>query len=473
MKQLEKLIDRIINRVNINLREPEFDVRPYLQGTVPLDQFGKFYAFYGLTPHHPLYFRFTHSSLAGSYFLGKCLVDYSVLYKSDIRGDELKSKGQLHAYKDLEIPLHDDEVIHIKDSFLLKTLVHNYSHDPENLEEFLIQNTVSMHYANIHGSTVEGCFLAPFSTVDLTTLHDCVIGPFSYVQTGELAHYPVEGGTTWIQSRDLFDFRYAMPKAIRKRYVDFRPDRTLRGVFMNFIEERKQNFQKVFDDVHVEPSIQVPKGAALSPFAVVKGETKISQNVLVAQRAYLENAYLGPGANAQENCYIINSHLEAYNVTAHGGKVVNAVLGKKIFVGFNAYLQGRPGAPLKIGNNCIVMPHTIIDLEEGVEIPADRLIWGCIRKPGDLKENSIPLSAMARTKKRFSLGGMTFQGDGQAFVQAFQHRINHILEANGAFFDGTRNRGHAQKNQDISFNTIQPYSSGLLRGLYPTIEIRP
>jgi len=28
MKQLEKLIDRIINRVNINLREPSFDVAP-------------------------------------------------------------------------------------------------------------------------------------------------------------------------------------------------------------------------------------------------------------------------------------------------------------------------------------------------------------------------------------------------------------------------------------------------------------
>ena len=48
-----------------------------------------------------------------------------------------------------------------------------------------------------------------------------------------------------------------------------------------------------------------------------------------------------------------------------------------------------------------------------------------------------------------------------------------ILEANGAFFDGTRNRGHAQKDQDISFNTIQPYATGPLKGLYPTIEIRP
>ncbi len=58
-------------------------------------------------------------------------------------------------------------------------------------------------------------------------------------------------------------------------------------------------------------------------------------------------------------------------------------------------------------------------------------------------------------------------------MAAFQHRIDHILEANGAFFDGTRNRGHAQKNQNISFNTIQPYPDGDLQGLYPTIIIQP
>ena len=157
---------------------------PTSRTSFPLQQFGKFYAFYGLTSHHPLYFRFNHSSLAGSYFLGKCMVDYSVLYKSDIRGDELKSQGDTPSLPGSGNPLHDDEVIHIKDSFLLKTLVHSYSHDPENLEEFLIQNTVAMNYANIHGSTVEGCFLAPFSTVDLTTLHDCVIGTFCLCSGG-------------------------------------------------------------------------------------------------------------------------------------------------------------------------------------------------------------------------------------------------------------------------------------------------
>jgi hypothetical protein len=58
-------------------------------------------------------------------------------------------------------------------------------------------------------------------------------------------------------------------------------------------------------------------------------------------------------------------------------------------------------------------------------------------------------------------------------VKAFRDRIHHILEANGALFDGMKNKGHAQKNQNISFNTIQPYPDGAMAGLYPTISIQP
>jgi hypothetical protein len=53
----------------------------------------KFYAFYGITPHHPLNLVFKHANLSGSYFLGQVRVTNSLLYKSDIRGDELKKKG--------------------------------------------------------------------------------------------------------------------------------------------------------------------------------------------------------------------------------------------------------------------------------------------------------------------------------------------------------------------------------------------
>ncbi|HBD07129.1 MAG TPA: transferase, partial [Syntrophobacteraceae bacterium] len=93
MNQLQRLTERIIDRVNINLREPSWDVGPYVRGLIPADQFSRFYAFYGLTPHHPLHFHFRQCGLAGSYFLGKCIVEHAILYKSDIRGDELKKRG--------------------------------------------------------------------------------------------------------------------------------------------------------------------------------------------------------------------------------------------------------------------------------------------------------------------------------------------------------------------------------------------
>ena len=132
-------------------------------------------------------------------------MDNSVLYKSDIRGDELKSKGDLLSHDGLEIPLYENETIRILNCFLLKTLVHSSSHDPERPENYYIRNTVSMHAANIHGSQMEGCFLGPFSTVDLTSLHDCVIGTFSYVQAGELSHRFIEPGTVWVKAGNAFD----------------------------------------------------------------------------------------------------------------------------------------------------------------------------------------------------------------------------------------------------------------------------
>ena len=66
MKALKSLFDRIVQRVNINLRELQYDVNPYLDGLIPFPQMVKFYAFYGITPHHPLDLVFRHSSLAGS-----------------------------------------------------------------------------------------------------------------------------------------------------------------------------------------------------------------------------------------------------------------------------------------------------------------------------------------------------------------------------------------------------------------------
>jgi len=76
-------------------------------------------------------------------------------------------------------------------------------------------------------------------------------------------------------------------------------------------------------------------------------------------------------------------------------------------------------------------------------------------------------------KTTLSKGNMIFEGGGAGFVSAFKERIHHILKLNGALFDGKVNIGHAQRNQKISFNTLQPYPKGDKEGLYPTIIIQP
>lgn len=473
MERLHELLERIIQRVNVNLREPLFDVGPYVRGLVPWQQLVKFYAFYGITPHHPLDFHFSRANLSGSYFLGRCHVSDAILYKSDIRGDELKRSGEIFKYEGFEIPLTEDETIRIKDSYLIKTLVHNNSHDPETPEEFIIQNTVSTHYANIHGSDVEGCFLGPFSTVDLTTLHDCVIGNFVYAQVGELSHRQLPAGTVWVRSGNHFDFSYHHSPEVLQHYIRFDSGKLPEGIFMDFVEGRKEDFQRIFDVVNLESFPNVPEGASVNRYAVIKPKTQFNNNVLVAQRAYIENSWMGIGANAQENCYILHSRLSGYNVTAHGAKIIHAELGEKVFVGFNSFLQGTPEHRLTIGANSIVMPHTIIDLSESVTIPDAHLVWGFVRTQADVAQNSVPLAELAAVEGPFQRGGMRFAGNGRRFVEGFQHRIEHILEANGAYYDGSNRQGHAQQSQNISFNLIQPYPEGALKGLFPTIDINP
>ncbi len=473
MTELKRLFNRVVQRVNINLRELEYDVLPFVRNLVPLNQMVKFYAFYGVTPHHPLNLEFRHSSLSGSYFLGKCRVTNSILYKSDVRGDELKKKDDRLKVAGFEIRLSKDEGIEIEDSLLIKTLVHNYSHDPETPETFFITDTVSTQYANIHGSPTKGSFLGAFSTVDLTTMNDCVIGTYSYVQAGEIGHLRTDPGTVWICRPGEFNFLYRYPLKELTRYIHCAPGEPPRGILMDFVEERKEAFQKVFSVVNPKPPVPVPKTASLDRFALVDRKTHISENVLVAQRAYLENAWLGKGSNAQENCHIVNSRLEGNNVTAHGAKIIEADLGKDVFVGFNSFLHGRPAGRLSVGKQSIVMPHTIIDARKPLKIPAGHLVWGLVRDQAELEGNSVSLKDLSEIQGRLSKGNMHFEGRGASFVSAFRGRIRHILEANGAFYDGRRNKGHAQRNQNIRFNTIQPYPAGRSAGLYPTILIQP
>ena len=149
--------------------------------------------------------------------------------------------------------------------------------------------------------------MGPFATVDLTTMRDCVIGTFSYVQAGEVDHLNVDPGTVWVRSPDAFNFLYRYPLNKLDHYLNFIAGRLPQGYILDFVENRKEAFQRVFDVVNIEQSIPVPDSASLDRYAVIKPKTHISENVLIAQRAYLQNAWLGKGANAQEQCYIINS----------------------------------------------------------------------------------------------------------------------------------------------------------------------
>lgn len=473
MQKLENLLERIIRRLNINLRSFDFDAGPYLRECIPLPQLLKFYGFYAVSAHHPIHFHFSNSNLAGSYFLGKCRVENAILYKSDIRGDELKCKGDAFQHRNIKLTLDQDELIWIADSFLIKTLVHNRSHDPENPEIFHIRNSAACHYANIHGAPMEGSFLGAFSTVDLTALHGCVIGPYAYVQAGELWHQKIEAGQVWINHYNHFDFRYHFPEAVLDRYIQFTPGKPPRGAFMDFIESRKPDFRRVFDVVNLEASFPVPQSSSASRYAVIKPKTRIGENVLVAQRAYIENSTLGNGTNAQENCFIINSQLEGNNVTAHGAKIINARLEEKAFVGFNSLVRGLPDSPLTIGKGTVIMPHTIIDAQEPISIPAGQLVWGYIATSDDLEANRLALQRLEKTTTGLNIGRMEFRGSGPRFVASFRTRIEHILEANGAYFDGTGRKGHGQKSQNVSYNIIQAYPVGPRQGLYPTIDIRP
>lgn len=473
MKQLEKLIDRVIIRANMNLREFDFDVTPYVKNAIPVAQLLKFYAFYGVTSHHPLHFNFVGSNLSGSYFLGKCKTDNSILYKTDVRGDELKKKGDVFNYQGLEMPIANDEVIKIQDSYLIKTLIHNFSHDPESPEEFLIRNTVSNFYSNIHGAPVEGCYLASFSTVDLTSLHSCIIGAFSYIQAPDLYYTPVKPGTIWIKGED-FKFKYTYETETLDKYIQEIPGEKPRGIFMDFMESRKDDFQKIFDSaVDLDP-YDAPVVSAVSRYAYIAGDTHISENVLISQRAYLENAWMGKGTNAQENSYIINSRLEKNDITAHGAKIIHANLGEKVFVAFNSFLNGKEEYPLTIGAGCMIMPHTIIDIEEPLEIPPGTVAWGYIKNKKDLEENSVAIEELRKVNGKVEMGNMEFKGNGASLIEAFEHRIDHILEANGAFFNGEEGtQGHAQEGSNISYNLIQPYLTGENKGIYPSIDIRP
>ena len=389
-----------------------------------------------------------------------------------LKGDELKREGDMIMWAK-QLPLTEDEFIMIRNSFLFRTLIHSRSPNIATPEEMFVRNSVAAHYSNIHGSTLEGCYLGIFATVDQMSLYSCVVGDFSYLQVGELFHRVIEPGTVWIKKNE-FSFYYMLPPEILRRYVAFDDNHRPCGILFDFVDSKKHDFDRIYDSIKLA-ELPTPATSTVNRFSLINGKTTIGENVLVSQHAYLDNADMGHGSNAQENTFIVDSKLSGYDITAHGAKIIHSQVGANVFVAFNCFLNGKPEAPITIGKGCIIMAHTIIDSDEAITIPENHMVWGFIGSRQDLATNSVALDVLS-TSRELTIGGMTFAGDGKLFVDGFRATIHHILEDNGAFYSKDskgKNRGHAQNHQSTSINLIQPYRVGSRQGLYPTLSIEP
>jgi hypothetical protein len=204
---------------------------------------------------------------------------------------------------------------------------------------------------------------------------------------------------------------------------------------MDFVEDRKEAFQRVFNVVNIESPVRVPATASLDRFAVIKPKTQHwRKRTGGPARLSSEFNLLGRGANAQENCYIINSKLEGNNVTAHGAKIIDADMGKNVFVGFNSFLRGRPDGRLTIGKESVIMPHTIIDIRKPLTVPPGSLVWGLVTKRRmNSKPTACRLKEFSKDRQPGDARATCFSKAAVAVLSRFQERIHHILEANGAF----------------------------------------
>ncbi len=477
MLTIKTLIEHIATRVRISLNDDSINlsIPPYMQDPITYGKLYQFFAFYALPGNEVSSFSFNQSSLAGSYFRGRCEVDHCLIFKTDIRGDELKKRNDHIMINGEDVALRADEIIQIRDSFLLKTLIHSHSHDPKNPEILRVANSISLFYANIHGASLNGCILEPFATADLSILSTCVLGAFSYVQAGEQDGLRIAPGHIWIKNGDIFEFSYRHSTHVLEKYIGYTGTGRPTGILTENNHSHEEAFDPLFSLEASSPPVVLASGASISPYAALCGECIIAENVLVAQRTLLEDVNLGPGSNAQENCCIKNSHYAGFDITAHGATVIGCHLEEYVFIGFNSFIRADKGAVITVGEGSIIMPHTIIDVVEDVNIPAGTLVFGFLESAADLATKSISLKKLCTLEGEFSLESLTFTGNGKAFVEGFKDRIQHILEANGAFFDGKDmdKKGHAQKERFAGFGILKPYPDGARKGMYPSISIAP
>lgn len=388
-----------------------------------------------LSANHICKYKIRSSYLLYSYILGNIKIKNSILYSSDIRGDELKSHTD------------NSEKISIKNSLLLNTLVHNKSQN----QKFDIKNTISFPYSNIHGAPVDSSILHYFATIDLTEVKQSTIGKFSYIQTGTLDHQEISPGTIWIKTNN-FEFLFQHSKHTLDTYLGKNQCGKIYQLLYNI--ENKLIHKFICGKLEEQQKVNIPPSSSISSLSIYEN-INIKENVFISQRAYVHNSSIGIGSNIQENCIVSESRLKNCVVIAHGAKLIHTIASDRVFVGFNSFLQGTKDYPIYLGQGSIVCPHTIIDAEETIHIPDGHLVWGIIKTQSDLKNYSISLQELMKIKT-IKKENFIFNGSGQAFVQAFTKRIEHILKENGAFFSYNNSKGHAQKNKNFSYIWLTP-----------------
>jgi hypothetical protein len=209
-----------------------------------------------------------------------------------------------------------------------------------------------------------GSFLGPFPHRPVH--HTKQLPGYAYVHVCDLQPTIVDPGHIWIRNKSGDEFNYRYDPAVLSRYISINPGERAKGILMDFVESRKRDFERVFGFLYASRPETYSPGSFVSRYAVVKGETSIGENVLVAQRAYLQNAKMGKGANAQENSYVVDSVL---NLRLGGPRPrSSAPLGSNVRGASMRLCAERPEAPLSYARVACVAPHHH-RLVEPVELP--------------------------------------------------------------------------------------------------------
>jgi hypothetical protein len=325
---------------------------------------------------------------------------------------------------------------------------------------------VALHWSNIHGSPWRAACSSPSPRWTSPAPTNCVFGAHSYVQVGSCrtpTSSPAGSGSAPKAPSSSTTSSPGSARPLRAYEPGSCPSAScgLRG-------GPQRGLHPVYSTVNQSVSIPCP-GASLSPYAVVKGETNIDENVLVCQRAYLAE-HPWATRQRQENCYIVHSRLEA--TTSRPTREDHPRhCESNCFVGFNAFVHGTRST-LQIGKGCIVMRTPSSTRSSLWPIP--RAPWsGLIQNAEDLKRHSVSLSRLrdfGRGRLRHHALFPAAAGLRGCVLQPHPH----ILEANGAYYDPATGQARAtprRQRHGLQHRPALPRRDK--QGLYPTWKSAP